>query len=207
MSALKIVQNIETVSVATSSGISTSAPISLKSGYLRISSDQNSYIDVDYDPNLSTSSLWLSAGDSILIKETVISQKIVGVQTGATTNLILPEGTFSQFNAGDYVEVIGINTTGIFTDFTRVISVDVVQHNMGGYSRKVEIDFDSSSIEGIVPWSPDYFFPPFAGSYFGHTLEGNLAYPSELRRVVKVGVMADGAPVNLHITEVQISGG
>ena len=47
----------------------------------------------------------------------------------------------------------------------------------------------------------------FAGSYFGHTLEGNLGYPSELRRVVKVGVMADGAPVNLHITEVQISGG
>lgn len=207
MSALKIVQNIETVSVATSSGISTSAPIPLKSGYLRISPDQNSYIDVDCDPNLSTSSLWLSAGDSILIKETVISQKIIGVQTGATTNLILPEGTFSQFNAGDCVEVIGITGVGIFTDFTRIISIDDVQHNMGGYSRKVEIDFDSSSIAGIPPWSPDYYFPPLFDPIFGHSLEGNLAYPSELRRVVKVGVKADGAPVNLHITEVQISGG
>lgn len=207
MSALKIVQNIETVSVATSSGISTSAPIPLKSGYLRITPDQNAYIDVGYDPNLSTSSLWLSAGDSILIKETVISQKIVGVQTGATTNLILPEGTFSQFNAGDYVEIIGINTTGIVTNFSRVISVDVVHHNMGGYSRKIEVDLNSSSFGGIPPWNPDYYLPEGMIPTTGHTLEGNLAYPSELRRVVKVGVKADGSAVNLHITEVQISGG
>jgi len=207
MSALKIVQNIETVSVATSSGISTSAPIPLKSGYLRISPDQNAYIDVDYAPSLSTSSLWVSAGDSVLIKETVISQKVVGVQTGATTNLIFPEGTFSQFNAGDYVEIIGINTTGIVTNFSRVLSVDNVHHNMGGYSRKIEVDLDSSSFNDIPVWSPDYYLPEGMIPAIGHTLEGNLAYPSEIRRVVKVGVKADGNPVNLHITEVQISGG
>jgi hypothetical protein len=191
MFAFKIVQNIETVAVS-SSGISTSGPIPLKSGYLKISSDQNIFVEISPTPSLSTSSLWIASGETVVIKDTVISQKVVGIQTGATTNVILPEGTFSQFIAGDYVQLTGIQFAGINTNFSRVVSVDNEHTNNGGYSRRIEIDHNTSSVAYPSVWTPSV---------------SNVDQTAELRRITKVGVKGDGQAANVHITEIQIAGG
>ena len=97
MSAYKIVQKISDLST----GISTSGPIALKSGYLRIVPETDAYIEVDSNPGVSTSnSIWAKAGTELILKETVVSQRVVGVDTGATTTIYLPEGTFSSFSVG-----------------------------------------------------------------------------------------------------------
>lgn len=217
MSAFKIVQNIETVAVS-STGISTSSPIPLRSGYLKISSDENVYVELSPTPTLSTSSLWIAAGETIILKETVTSQRLVGISTGTTTHLYLPEGTFSDFAIGDYVQVTGIGyTSDLNTDFAEVLSVDTTQGIDGWYSRKIEIDFDTSSIFYPMDYSrgnnpliiPDPYNPipsPVPGmENIGS--QGNVTYGSEVRRVIKLGAMGDGTAANVHITEIQIAGG
>lgn len=218
MSAFKIAQNIETVAVS-SVGISTGSPIPLKTGYLRINSDENVYIDVSPTPTLSTSSLWISAGDPIIIKETVTSQRVAGIETGTTTTIYLPQGTFCQFNIGDYVQITGIGfTTDLDTDFAEVLSIDTTQGSDGGYARKLILDYDTSSVlypynyvEGANVYGP-IILPggisiPSPAQLAGISYDGNVKSDAEIRRVVKIGAMGDGQAANVHITEIQIAGG
>lgn len=218
MSAFKIVQNIETVAVS-SSGVSTSNPIPLRSGYLKISSDQNVYVELSPTPTLSTSSLWIASGESIILKETVISQKVIGIQTGSTTTLYLPEGTYSDFSVGDYVQLTGVGyTSAVDTDFAEVLSVDTTIGDGGGYSRKIVIDFDTSAVNYPMSYNPgsqDFGPIPIGGGLFisppayvlGFGSEGNVDTTAEVRKVTKVGIMGDGQSANVHITEIQIAGG
>lgn len=215
MSAFKIAQNIETVAVS-STGISTGSPIPLKTGYLRINSDENVYIDVSSTPTLSTSSLWISAGDPIIIKETVTSQRVAGIQTGATTTIYLPQGTFCQFNIGDYVQVTGIGfTTDLETNFAEVLSIDTTQDYDGGYTRKLILDYDTSDVAFPLIYTEGAHVdppvvdggPPPSAPLLQLSNDGNVEINAEIRRVVKIGAMGDGQAANVHITEIQIAGG
>lgn len=214
MSAFKIAQNIETVAVS-STGISTGSPIPLKTGYLRINSDENVYIDVSPTPTLSTSSLWISAGDPIIIKETVTSQRVAGLETGTTTKIYLPQGTFCQFNIGDYVQVTGIGyTTDLETNFAEVLSIDTTQDHDGGYTRKLILDYDTSYVPFRTYTEGAHVDPPLveggpppSAPILENSNDGNVEINAEIRRVVKIGVMGDGQAANVHITEIQIAGG
>ena len=178
MSAYKIVQKISDLS----SGISTSGPIALKSGYLRIVPETDAYIEIGSDPGVSTSSsLWVKAGNELILRETVISQRVVGVDTGATTTVYLPEGTFSEFSVGDYVELTGIAPSGINTTFASVATVDASGGVNGGFSRKLTLNWDTSS-----------------------GLSSPTDADGELRKVIKVAASSTG---KVHVTEVQIAGG
>ena len=183
MSAFKIVQKIPSLAVATTAGISTSSPISLKSGYLRIVPSGNCYIEIGTNPGINTStSIWASANSELVLKETVRSQPTVGIITGTTTTVIIPEGTSAAFDVGDYVELTGINTTGINTNFAQILSIDNATYNNGGYyNAKISLNWNTSSR------------PPVTN--------GN----GELRKVTKVAAYNDSAvPNTIHITEVQV---
>lgn len=177
MSAYKIVQNIDDLS----SGISTSGPIPVRSGYFRIVPETDAYISIGATVGVSTTnSIWVKGGTELLLRETVVSQRVVGVSTGATTTILLPEGTFSEFSVGDYVELTGISPSGINTNYASVASVDANAGLNGGYSRKLTLNWDTSS-QGVVSDSV-----------------------GELRKVVKITASSSGT---VHITEVQIAGG
>lgn len=182
MPALKIVQKLDSLTMT--GGITTSAPIALKSGYLRIVPESNCYIEVNSSPTISTStSIWVAAGQELILKETVIAQTTVGVQTGATTVITLPEGTFSDFSAGDVVELTGIAPSGINTTSATVASVDATNvAGTGGFNRVLTLNWDTSGISSPITDSNGV-----------------------LRRVVKVA--ASAASGKVHITEVQIAGG
>jgi hypothetical protein len=177
MSAYKIVQTIDNLS----SGISTSGPIPVKSGYFRIVPEADSYISIGSTTGISTSnSIWVKGGSEIILKETIISQKIVGVTTGTTTTILLPEGTFSEFSVGDYVELTGISPSGINTNYASIASVDANSGLNGGYSRKLTLNWNTSG-------------------------QSTVTDPvGELRKVVKI---TSSSSSTVHITEVQIAGG
>lgn len=178
MSAYKIVQKISDLST----GISTSGPIALKSGYLRIVPETDAYIEVNSNPGVSTSnSIWVKAGTELILKETVVSQRVVGVDTGATTTIYLPEGTFSSFSVGDYVELTGIAPAGINTTFASIATIDATGGINGGFSRKLTLNWNTSS-----------------------GLSAPTDTEGELRKVVKIAASSTG---KVHITEVQIAGG
>jgi hypothetical protein len=181
MSAYKIVQTID--ALVTSGGITTSAPISLKSGYLRIVPEAAAYVDVSATPGINTStSVWIPAGSEFIWRENIGSQKVVGVATGTTTTITLPEGNFTEFSIGDYVELTGISPSGINTNFTSVASINSSLNSVtGGFSRVLTLNWNTTS-QGVVTNSV-----------------------GEIRKVVKVA--ASAASGKVHITEVQIAGG
>jgi hypothetical protein len=184
MSAYRIVQKFTPLTL--SGAATTSGPIALKSGYLRIVPEQDAYIEVGATPTISTStsaSIFVKGGTELLLRETVISQRVVGITTGATTVIDLPEGTFSEFSPGDYIELTGISPSGINTTFASVASVDATNDaGTGGFNRKVTLTWDTSSQGGAITDSI-----------------------GELRKVVKIA--AYGTSGKVHITEVQIAGG
>jgi hypothetical protein len=182
MSAFKIVQKIPSLSIGTTSGISTTGPIALKSGYLRIVPTGNAYIEIGSNPGINTAnSIWVAANSELILKETVRSQPTVGIITGTTTTVIIPEGTGCAFDVGDYVELTGISTTGINTNFAQVVSVDNTTSYNGYFNTRLSINWNTSSR------------PP--------VLNGN----GELRKITKVAAYNDSAtPNTIHITEVQV---
>ena len=163
----------------------TSNPIALRSGFLRIVPEQDAYVEVAPTPTISTStsaSIFVKAGTELILKETAITQTIVGVTTGATTIVTLPEGTFSDFSAGDIVELTGVVPSGINTTAATVASVNATNSaGTGGFNRVITLTWNTSS-------------------------QGPVTTPTGvLRRTTKVA--AYGASGKLHITEIQIAGG
>lgn len=183
MSVYKIVQKITPL---TMTGVAvTSNPIALRSGFLRIVPEQDAYVEVAPTPTISTStsaSIFVKAGTELILKDTPITQTIVGVTTGTTTIVTLPEGTFSDFSAGDIVELTGVVPSGINTTAATVASVNATNSaGTGGFNRVITLTWNTSS-------------------------QGPVTTPTGvLRRTTKVA--AYGASGKLHITEIQIAGG
>ena len=184
MSVYKIVQKITPL---TMTGVAvTSNPIALRSGFLRIVPEQDAYVEVAPTPTISTStsaSIFVKAGTELILKETAITQTIVGVTTGTTTIVTLPEGTFSDFSAGDIVELTGVVPAGINTTAATVASVNATNSaGTGGFNRVITLTWNTSSQGAPITTSTGV-----------------------LRRTTKVA--AYGASGKLHITEIQIAGG
>ena len=58
------------------------------------------------------------------IQESVCSQRVIGVTTGATTIVDFPEGTGSPVSQGDYVALTGMQPVGVNTTWAQVASVN-----------------------------------------------------------------------------------
>lgn len=182
MSAFKIVQKIPSLTIGSAAGISTSGPIALKSGYLRIAPTQNTIVEIGPTPGINTStSFWVPANNEVILKESVRSHQTVGIITGTTTTVIFPEGTGSPFDVGDYVELTGISPSGINTNFALVSSVDKTTSYNGYHNTRLTLNWNTSSQAAVTD------------------AEG------ELRKVTKIAAYNDGSSSNtIHITEVQV---
>lgn len=181
MSAFKIVQKLPTLS-ASSSGIVTSNPIALKSGYLRIVPESNAYIELGVNSQVNTStSVWVPANNELILKETVRSQPTVGIQTGTTTTITVPAGTGCAFEVGDYVSLSGISPAGINTNFAQVSSINQSTSYDSPHQTEMVLNWNTSS-QGPVTIST-----------------------GEVRKVTKVTAYNDsGSTSKIHITEVQV---
>ena len=181
--AFKIVQKVAAIDIASSGGISTSAPIAMKTGYIRITPTQNSYLEVGPNPGIDTSSsVFVPANQSIIIKEEWGSKGFVGIITGATTTIIFPEGTGGGFRVGEVVAISGCSPAGINTNFATVVSVDDRMSYDSYHNTRLILNWNTSSITSVTDQ------------------EG------ELRKVTRVAAYNAGSAANkIHITEVQVN--
>lgn len=179
----KVVQKVAAIDIPSPGGISTSAPIAMKTGYIRITPELDAYIEVGPNPGIDTStSIWVPGGESVTIKEEWGSKGFVGIVTGATTTIIFPEGTGGGFNVGEYVSVSGVSPIGINTNYAVVATVDDRMSYDSYHNTRLTLNFDTSSVGSITDQ------------------EG------ELRKVTKVAAYNAGAAANkIHITEVQVN--
>lgn len=184
MSAFKIVQKLNSIDVPLS-GIVTSNPIALKSGYLRIKPENDCYLEIGYNPiGVNTnSSLWVDKSETVILKESVASGRVIGVTTGTYTIIDFPQGTQTPVSENDYVELTGIQPSGINTSYSRVQSVNTSAGYDGYFGSRITLDWDTSSIAGIV----------------------TVTQSAEVRKAIKLSILDGGfGPNKIHITEVQV---
>ncbi len=129
----------------TAGAASTSSSFSVQSSVLRIVAVGGAaHVKVDGDPVASRSDYFIPSGESATLALTKASNRVVGVTTGTTTIVTVPEGTQIPFGVGDYVTLSG----STYHNFThqQVLSVDTSAAVNGYYQTRMTVNYNSSGI-------------------------------------------------------------
>jgi len=139
--AIKVVQKVNRITANVSTA-TTSNPIALKSGYLRVSTGLTSvYVEIDSEPVATTNSFQLTPYGNEVLKERIARQKIAGITTGTTTTVSFSENAGNPFLVGDYVTIQNAQPAGINTEHKLVTQV---------LNDSLTISHNSSSIVGVI---------------------------------------------------------
>ena len=139
--AIKIVQNVNRITANVSTA-TTSNPIALKSGYLRVSTGLTSvYVEIGSEPVATTNSFQLTPYGNEVLKERLARQKIAGITTGTSTVILFDDNAGNPFLVGDYVTIQNAQPAGINTEHKLITAIS---------NDSVTISSNSSSIVGVI---------------------------------------------------------
>ena len=139
--AIKVVQKVNRITANVSTA-TTSNPIALKSGYLRVSTGSTSiYVEIDSEPVANINSFQIGPFGNEVLKERIARQKIAGITTGTTTTVSFSENAGNPFLVGDYVTIQNAEPAGINTEHKLVTQV---------LNDSLTISHNSSSIVGVI---------------------------------------------------------
>ena len=139
--AIKVVQNVDRIT-AIAGAATTSNPIALKSGYLRVSTGLTSvYVEIGSEPVATTNSFHLTPYGNEVLKERIARQRIAGITTGTSTVITFDENASNPFLLGDYVTIQNAQPAGINTEHKLITAIT---------DGSVTISHDSSSIVGVI---------------------------------------------------------
>ena len=139
--AIKVVQKVNRITANVSTA-TTSNPIALKSGYLRVSTGLTSvYVEIDSEPVATTNSFQIGTYGNEVLKERLARQKIAGITTGTSTIVSFSENAGNPFLVGDYVTIQNAQPAGINTEHKLVTQV---------LNDSLTISHNSSSIVGVI---------------------------------------------------------
>ena len=176
MAAFKVVQEITSLD-----GNATSGPISLKSGYLRVTpAGGDAFVSVGSNPTATDNqSIFVPIDTPTVFKESVASIQTVSVtNASAAIKFGFPSGIEAPFVVGDTVAVTGCAPAGINTTSASVTSVTGPDPINGVQSGTVTLGYGDANLAATDA-------------------------VGEIRKVVKVAVRGTG---KTHISEVQIVG-
>ena len=176
MAAFKVVQEITSLD-----GNATSDPISLKSGYLRVTpAGGDAFVSVGSNPTATDNqSIFVPIDTPTVFKESVASIQTVSVtNASAAIKFGFPSGIEAPFVVGDTVAVTGCAPAGINTTSASVTAVTGPDPINGVQSGTVTLGYGDANLDATDA-------------------------VGEIRKVVKVAVRGTG---KTHISEVQIVG-
>ena len=176
MAAFKVVQEITSLD-----GNATSDPISLKSGYLRVTpAGGDAFVSVGSNPTATDNqSIFVPIDTPTVFKESVASIQTVSVtNASAAIKFGFPSGIEAPFVVGDTVAVTGCAPAGINTTSASVSAVTGPDPINGVQSGTVTLSYGDANLSATDA-------------------------VGEIRKVVKVAVRGSG---KTHISEVQIVG-
>ena len=176
MAAFKVVQEITSLD-----GNATSDPISLKSGYLRVTpAGGDAFVSVGSNPTeTDNQSIFVPIDTPTVFKESVASIQTVSVtNASAAIKFGFPSGIEAPFVVGDTVAVTGCAPSGINTTSASVTAVTGPDPINGVQSGTVTLGYGDANLAATDA-------------------------VGEIRKVVKVAVRGTG---KTHISEVQIVG-
>ena len=126
---------------------STSSSFSVQSSVLRVVAVGGAaHISVGSNPTATNADYFVPSGGVATLALTKASNRVVGVTTGATTTVTVPEGTQVPFGVGDYVTLTASNQPYYNFTHQRVLSVDTSSGINGYYQTKLTVDYSTSGI-------------------------------------------------------------
>ena len=131
----------------TAGAASTSNPFSVQSSVLRVVAVGGAaHIAVGSTPSATSGDYYVPSGGTATLALSKASNRVVGVTTGTTTTIIVPEGTQVPYGTDDYVT---LTVTGqSYYDFThqKVLSVDTSAGIDGYFQTRMIVNYNSSGI-------------------------------------------------------------
>jgi hypothetical protein len=124
---------------------STSNSFSVQSSVLRVVAvGAAAHVSVAGNPSASNGDYYVPSGGTATLALTKASNRVVGVTTGATTVITVPEGTQVPFGVGDFVTLSG--STYHNFEHKEVLSVDTSSGLQGYNQTRMTVDYNSSGI-------------------------------------------------------------
>jgi hypothetical protein len=141
--ATKVIQDTIIPRIEPTAGVaSTSVPIALKTGYLRItigstSESSGGYVSIGNNPVVTKNNYHIVSYSTDILKETLKRNTVAGITTGNTTKIIFQHNSGNPFDLNDYVTIENAPTAGINTTHNQILAHD---------DDSITINFNSSSI-------------------------------------------------------------
>jgi hypothetical protein len=124
---------------------STSNSFSVQSSVLRVVAvGAAAHVSVAGNPSASNGDYYVPSGGTATLALTKASNRVVGVTTGATTVITVPEGTQVPFGVGDFVTLSG--STYHNFEHKEVLSVDTSSGLQGYNQTRMTVNHNSSGI-------------------------------------------------------------
>jgi hypothetical protein len=163
---------------------STSSSFSVQSNVLRVVAvGASAHVAIGTEPSATITDYFIPAGQSATLALTKASNRVVGVTTGTTTIIDVPEGTQVPFGVGDYVSLSVDGQSYYNITHAPVLSVNTSSGVGGYYQTRMTIGYNSSGI--VTAFNPTY---------------------ADVRVSRKISAYGVGASGTLYFQQVQITG-
>lgn len=125
----------------------TSSAFSVQSSVLRVVAVGNAaHISVGGNPSSTSADYYVPSNGTATLALTKSSNRVVGITTGSTTIVSVPEGMQVPFGVGDYVTLTTSNQPYYNFTHQQILSVDTSSGVDGYYQTRMTINYNSSGI-------------------------------------------------------------
>jgi hypothetical protein len=131
----------------TAGAASTSSSFSVQSSVLRVVAVGGAaHIAVGATPSATSADYYVPANGTATLALTKASNRVVGVATGTTTIVTVPEGTQVPFGVGDYVSLTVSGQSYYNFTHQQVLSVDTTSGIGGYFQTRMTVNYNSTGI-------------------------------------------------------------
>lgn len=163
---------------------STSTAFSVQSDALRVVAvGAAAHVAIGTNPTATVTDYYIPANQSVTLALTKASNRVVGITTGTTTVITVPEGTQVPFGVGDYVSLTATGQNYYDFGHVPVISVDTTSSYNGYFQTRMTVGYNSSGI--VTTFNPSY---------------------ADVRMSQKISAYGSGGSGTLYFQQVQITG-
>jgi hypothetical protein len=131
----------------TAGAASTSSSFSVQSSVLRVVAVGGAaHIAVGATPSATIADYYVPANGTATLALTKASNRVVGVTTGTTTIVTVPEGTQVPFGVGDYVSLTVSGQSYYNFTHQQVLSVNTTSGVGGYFQTRMTVNYNSTGI-------------------------------------------------------------
>lgn len=131
----------------TAGAATTSSAFSVQSSVLRVVAVGGAaHVAIGVTPAATNTDYYIPSGETVTLGLTKASNRVVGVTTGTTTIVTVPEGTQVPFGVGDYVSLTATGQSYYNFTHQQVLSVDTSAGVGGYYQTRMTVNYNSSGI-------------------------------------------------------------